>query len=202
MVACEECIWPQVTGLRWYRWLELRSRWRRQQYSHFDTACQRPKGKSYFLFVVMMSMVHVISAICRTLFPPSAGDEYKNHPSCHGSIALPVPEVPKMSVGAICSPPPVAMAVVGWFLCFPAFFFFKMGFFPHTRLTPKIEVYMTYTKKKIPWKKKCNLRQKKKVTRLTPKKNIKGTYAYFHNRATLSSWARVLRTFGFSATVA
>ena len=72
MVACEECSWPQVTGLRWYRWLELRSRWRRQQYSHFDTACQRPKGKLHFLFAVVMSVLQVISAICRTLFPPSA----------------------------------------------------------------------------------------------------------------------------------
>ena len=87
MIACEECSWPEVTGLRWYRWLELRSWWRRQQYSHFDTACQRPKGKLHFLFAVMMSVLHVISAICRTLFPPSAGDEYKHHPSRHGSIA-------------------------------------------------------------------------------------------------------------------
>ena len=65
MVACEECSWPEVTGLRWYRWLELRSRQRRQQYSHFDTACQRPKGKLHFLLAVMMSVLHVISAICR-----------------------------------------------------------------------------------------------------------------------------------------
>ena len=65
IVACEECSWPEVTGLRWYRWPELRSRWRQQQYSHFDTACQRPKGKLHFLFVVMMSMLHIISAICR-----------------------------------------------------------------------------------------------------------------------------------------
>ena len=50
----------------------------------------------------MMSVLHIISSICCTLFPPSAGDEYKNHSSWHGSIALPVPEVPKMSVGAIC----------------------------------------------------------------------------------------------------
>ena len=29
------------------------------------TACQRPKGKLHFLFAVMMSVLHVISAICR-----------------------------------------------------------------------------------------------------------------------------------------
>ena len=50
--------------------------------------------------------------------------------------------------GLYASPPPVAMAVVGWFLCFPAFFFWKKGFFFSI----------------------CNLRRKKKFTRLTPKK--------------------------------
>ena len=38
---------------------------KRQQYSHFDTACQRPKGKLHFSFAVIMSVLHVISAICR-----------------------------------------------------------------------------------------------------------------------------------------
>ena len=37
---------------------------------------------------------------------------------------------PKCPWGLYASPPPVAMAVVGWFLCFPAFFFIKKrGFF-------------------------------------------------------------------------
>ena len=44
-----------------------------------------------------MGVLHVIS-----FFLPSAGDEYKNHPSRHGSIALPVPDVSKISLGAIC----------------------------------------------------------------------------------------------------
>ena len=148
MVACEECSWPQVTGLRWYRWLELRSRWRRQQYSHFDTACQRPKGKLHFLFAVMTSVLQVISAICRTLFPPSAGDEYKNHLSHHGSIALPVPEVPKMSVGAICFTSSSSNGGCWVVVVFAGLFLEKWGFFPHTRCTPKKKVYATYTKNK------------------------------------------------------
>ena len=44
------------------------------------------------------------SRVCSNIIsflPPSSGDEYNHHPSCHGSIALPMPEVPKMSVGAI-----------------------------------------------------------------------------------------------------
>ena len=181
------CSWPQVTGLRWYRWLELRSRWRRQQYSHFDTACQRPKGKVHFLFAVMMSVLHVISAICRTLFPPSAGDEYKNHPSRHGSIALPVPEVPKMSAGAKCFTSSGSNGGCWVVLVFPRLFLEKWVFFSHTRLTPKKKVYATYTKKKFSVEKKTRLAPKTKVTRLMPKKNKKATYAYFHNRATLSS---------------
>ena len=148
MVACEECSSPQVTGLMWYHWLELRSRWRRQQYSHFDTACQRPKGKLHFLFAVMMSVLHVISAICRTLFPPFAGDEYKNHPSRHGSIALPVPEVPKMSVGAICFTSSGSNGGCWVVLVFPRLFFGKMGFFSPYATYAKKKSYATYAKKK------------------------------------------------------
>ena len=172
MVACEECSSPQVTGLRWYHWLELRSQWRRQQYSHFDTACQRPKGKLHFLFAVMMSVPHVISAICRTLFPPSAGDEYKNHPSRQGSIALPVPEVPKMSVGAICFTSTGSNGGCWVVLVFPRLFWGGGGmgfFFPYATYAKEKKVYATYTKKKFPSKKNATY-AKKKVTRLTPKK--------------------------------
>ena len=184
MVACEECSSPQVTGLRWYHWLELRSRWRRQQYSHFDTACQRPKGKLHFLFAVMI--------------PPSAARYFRRHlpamsikTTLHATAPLlyPCRRYPKCPWGLYASPPPVAMAVVGWFLCFPAFFLEKwVFFFPYATYAKKKKVYATYTKKKkISVEKKRDLRQKKKVTRLTPKKNKKATYAYFHNRFTLSS---------------
>ena len=81
------------------------------------------------------------------------------------------------------------MAVVGWFLCFPAFFFIleKSFFFPVRDLRQK-KVYATYTKKKISVEKKTRLTSKKKKLRdLRQKKNKKATYAYFHNRATLSS---------------
>ena len=179
MVACEECSSPQVTGLRWYHWLELCSRWRRQQYSHFDTACQRPKGKLHFLFAVMI--------------PPSAARYFRHLPAMsikttlHATAPLlyPCRRYPKCPWGLYASPPPVAMAVVGWFLCFPAFFFFleKWVFFSHTRLTPK--------KKNFRRKKKRDLRQKKKLRDLRKKKiNKKATYAYFHNRVTLSSSTR------------
>ena len=186
MVACEECSSPQVTGLRWYHWLELRSRWRRQQYSHFDTACQRPKGKLHFLFAVMI--------------PPSAARYFRHLPAMsikttlHATAPLlyPCRRYPKCPWGLYASPPPVAMAVVGWFLCFPAFFFFwKNGFFfPIRDLRQKKKSLhdLHQKKKKFPSKKKPQLTPKKKVTRLTPKKkNKKATYAYFHNRVTLSS---------------
>ena len=157
MVACEECSSPQVTGLRWYHWLELRSRWRRQQYSHFDTACQRPKGKLHFLFAVMI--------------PPCAARYFRRHSAMsikttlHATAPLlyPCRRYPKCPWGLNASPPPVAMAVVGWFLCFPAFFLEKWVFFPHTRLTPKKKKFTRLTpKKKFPSKKKRDLRQKKK----------------------------------------
>ena len=170
MVACEECSSPQLTGLRWYHWLELRSRWRRQQYSHFDTACQRPKGKLHFLFAVMI--------------PPSAARYFRHLPAMsikttlHATAPLlyPCRRYPKCPWGLYASPPPVAMAVVGWFLCFPAFFFFgKMGFFfPYATYAKKKSLRDLHQKKnKFPSKKKRDLRQKKKVTRLTPKKKIK-----------------------------
>ena len=108
----------------------------------------KAEGQIDFLFAVMMSVLHVISAICPTLFPPSAGNKYKNHPSRYGSIALPVPEVPKMSVGAICFTSSGSNGGCGVVLVFPLFFFKeKWGFFSHTRFTPK-----------------------KKFTRLPPKK--------------------------------
>ena len=184
MVACEECSLPQVTGLRWYHWLELRSRWRRQQYSHFDTACQRPKGKLHFLFAVMI--------------PPSAARYFRRHlpamsikTTLHATAPLlyPCRRYPKCPWGLYASRPPVAMAVVGWFLCFPAFFLEKWVFFPHTRLTPRKKKFTRLTpKKKISVEKKTRLTPKKKKLRdLRQKKNKKATYAYFHNRVTLSS---------------
>ena len=75
-----------------------------------------------------------------------------------------------------------------------------MGFFfPYATYDTKKKVYATYTKKKnFPSKKKnATYAKKKKFTRLTPKKKRlrdlrqkkkkKATYAYFHNRVTLSS---------------
>ena len=173
MVACEESSSPQVTGLRWYHWLELRSRWHRQQYSHFDTACQRPKGKLHFLFAVMI--------------PPSAARYFRRHlpamsikTTLHGTAPLlyPCRRYPKCPWGLYASPPPVAMAVVRWFLCFPAFFFFfwKNGFFFPIRDLRQKNFLRDLHQKKISVEKKRDLRQKKKAT-----------CAYFHNRVTLSS---------------
>ena len=49
-------------------------------------------------------------------------------------LLYPCRRYPKCPWRLYASPPPVAMAVVGWFLCFPPFFFFfgKKGFFLHT----------------------------------------------------------------------
>ena len=162
MVACEECSSPQVTGLRWYHWLELRSRWRRQQYSHFDTACQRRKGKLHFSFAVMI--------------PPFAASYLRHLPAMSVKTTLhataPLLYVcrryPKCPWGLYASPPPVAMALIGWFLCFPAFFLFflKNGFHFPIRDLHKKKVYATYSKKE----------------------NKQATYANFHNRVTLSSY--------------
>ena len=182
MVACEECSLPQVTGLRWYHWLELRSRWRRQQYSHFDTACQRPQGKLHFLFAVMI--------------PPSAARYFRRHlpvmsikTTLHATAPLlyPCRRYPKCPWGLYASPPPVAMAVVGWFLCFPAFFFGKMCFFfPYATYAKKKSLrHLHQKKKKFRRKKNATYAKKKKLRDLRQKK--KATYAYFHNRVTLSS---------------
>ena len=98
-----------------------------------------------------------------------------------------------MSVGAICFTSSGSNGGCWVVLVFPRlfFFFWKNGFFfPIRDLRPKRKIYATYTKKKkFPSKKKRDLRPKKKVTRLAPKKNEKATYAYFHNRVTLSSKA-------------
>ena len=47
---------------------------------------------------------------------------------------------PKCLWGLYASPPPVAMVVVGWFLCPPPLFFWNKGFLPHTRLTPNKKI--------------------------------------------------------------
>ena len=94
-----------------------------------------------------------------------------------------------MSVGLYASPPLVAMAVVGWFLCFPAFFFFffeKRVFFPIRDLCQKRKRSLRdlHQKKNISITKKTRLTLKKKVTRLTPNKKSElrlfpqSSYAY------------------------
>ena len=168
MVACEECSSPQVTGLRWYHWLELRSRWRRQQYSHFDTACQRPKGKLHFLFAVMI--------------PPSAARYFRHVPASikttlHATAPLlyPCRRYPKCPWGLYASPPPVAMAVVGWFLCFPAFFLEKWVFFsPYATYAKKKSLRDLHQKKNISVENKnATYAPKKKLRDLRQKKIIK-----------------------------
>ena len=83
------------------------------------------------------------------------------------------------------------MAVVGSFLCFPAFFFFwKNGFFFPIRdlRQKKKSLRDLHQKKKISVEKKnATYAKKKKLRDLRQKKNKKATYAYFHNRVTLSS---------------
>ena len=93
-----------------------------------------------------------------------------------------------MSVGAICFTSSGSNGGCWVVPVFPRLFFFgKMGFFSPYATYAKKKVYATYTKKQFPSKKKRNLRQKKSLRDLRQKKNKKATYAYFHNRATLSS---------------
>ena len=95
--------------------------------------------------------------MCSTLFLPSAGDEYKNHPSRHGSIALPVPEVPKMSVGAICFTSSGSNGGCWLVLVFPRLFFFgnKGPFSPYATYANK--KFMRLTLKKFFRRKKNDL---------------------------------------------
>ena len=101
----------------------------------------------------------------------------KNHPSRHSSIALPVPEVPKMSVGAICFTSSGSNGGCWVVLVFPhLFFFLKNGFFfPIRDLRQKKKVYATYTKKKINFRRKKNATyaKKKKLRDLRQKIKIK-----------------------------
>ena len=94
-----------------------------------------------------------------------------------------------MSLGAICFTSSGSNGGCWVVLVFPRLFFFleKWIFPPIRDLCQKKKVYATYTKKKFPSKKKNAAYAKKKVMHFTPKKNEKGTFAYFHNRATLSS---------------
>ena len=98
-----------------------------------------------------------------------------------------------MSVGAICFTSSGSNGGCWVVLVFPRLFFGKMGFFfPYatyakkkkfTRLTPKKKIFRR--------KKNATYAKKKKLRDLHHKKNKKATYAYFHNRVTLSSCAWV-----------
>ena len=70
------------------------------------------------------------------LFLPSASDEHKNHPSRHGTIALHVPEVPKMFVEALCL---CSFGSNGgyWVVLVPTHPFLEKAFFFHAPLSPK-----------------------------------------------------------------
>ena len=60
-------------------------------------------------------------------------------------LLYPCRRYPKCPWGLYASPPLVAMAVVGWFLCFPAFFFWKKGGVSICDLRQKKKVYLTST---------------------------------------------------------
>ena len=85
-------------------------------------------------------------------------------------LLFPCRGYPKCPWGLYASPPPVAMAVVGWFLCFPAFFGKKGFFFPIRDLRQKKKFTRVTPKKKNFRRKKNAIYAKKKVTRFTPKK--------------------------------
>ena len=85
-------------------------------------------------------------------------------------LLYPFRRYPKCPWGLYTSPPPVAMAVVGLFLCFPAFFLWRMGFFsPYAIYAKKKKGYTTYTKKNFHQKNR-DLRQKKSYPTYAKKK--------------------------------
>ena len=115
-----------------------------------------------------MGVLHVIS------FRHLPAMSIINHPSRHGSDALLVPEVPKMSVWALCftsSGSNGGCRVVVVF--FPHLFLKKYFFIRGLRQQKK---FTQLTPKKFLVRKKCNLRHKKNAI-----------CGYFCNRATLSS---------------
>ena len=88
-----------------------------EQYSHFDTAYQRTKGKLHFSFVIMMNISYWCAPTLFLSFRHLKAMRIKT--TLHSMAPLvPVLEVPKMSMGAICFTSSVAIAVVGGFLCF------------------------------------------------------------------------------------
>ena len=100
-------------------------------------------------------------------------------------LLYPCRRYPKCPWGLYASPPPVAMAVVGWFV-FPRLFFGKKAFFSHTRLTPK-KKFMRLTPKKQNFRRKKTRLMPPKKSYTTYAKKKKASHAYFHNRGTLSS---------------
>ena len=145
---------------------ELRSRWRPQQYIHFDTACQRPKGKLLFSSAIMM----ITSYGCAPrYFRHLPAMSIKTTLHATAPLLYPCWRYPECPWGLSASPHPVAMAVVGWLLCPPPplFFFGKKRFFPHTLLTPN-KIFLRLTPKKISAEKKPRRLPNKKVTRFPP----------------------------------
>ena len=90
-----------------------------------------------------------------------------------------------MSVGAICFTSSGSNGGCWVVLVFPRLFFLEQGFF--------FSIHDFQQKTFPSKKKKRDLRQKKKLRDLLQKKNKTATYAYFHNRATLSSTIREIR---------
>ena len=125
-----------MTRLRWYRCLELHSRWCRQQYSHFDTAFQRPKGKLYFSFAIMMS---TSSGCAPRYFRHLPAMSIKTTLHTTALLLYPCHRYPKCPWGLYASPPPVAMASIGLSLYPPPRtpFLFKGVFVPYTTYVEK-----------------------------------------------------------------
>ena len=79
-------------------------------------------------------------------FLPSSSDGSKNHPSRHGSIALTIPEVPKMYVRAICFTSSGSNGGCWVFLVIFCFYS-ETKFLFHARLTPKKNLHVLRHKK-------------------------------------------------------
>ena len=120
MVACEECSWPEVGGVRWYRLLELRSGWRPQKYCRFDTACKGRRVNCIFFCghdeCAARYFRHVPAISIKTTLQATTPLRY----ACRSW--------PKKRRGRYASPSPGSNGG-----CWVVFVF--RAFFPHTRVT-------------------------------------------------------------------
>ena len=161
-------VWPLELGLRTpmlrcgpSSWVLHGAPSRVQSLSHQTQSLIRstnvclPTSCSWCKFCSTFSPSFLLSPVLATplskdisFFSPSSGNQYKNHLSHHSSIALPMPEVPKVSMGAICftsSDSNGGCWVVLVIFLVVLFCSKKKVFLFHARPTSPKKVHATYT---------------------------------------------------------